>query len=380
MNRPSINLGVVVLALLLVYPLLGTETALFRLTDISLGSQMTFLFIFGILALGLNVVVGFTGLLHLGIAAFFGVGAYTAAILTVPSYPFQIGFLGAVVAAMAVTALLGLLLGAPTLRLRGDYLALVTLGFGEVVRIGLRNLEEITGGTRGLNPVPPPATPDWLADILTRFGFGTDWSQDYRLFYYLALGTLVAVFLGLRRLERSWLGRSWKAIRADELAASCTGINAARMKLAAFALGAALAGLAGCLYATKLTSTAAPDAYDFNRSMIVLCCLIVGGLGSLRGTLLGVALLLGFDNILAPLLDGLIQKSGINPSGNPLLVFSNWRLMIFGLTLILVMRFRPEGLLPETLLPARLDPDAKPGPASEPSTVPAQAEASHAAP
>jgi branched-chain amino acid transport system permease protein len=116
--------------------------------------------------------------------------------------------------------------------------------------------------------------------------------------------------------------------------------------LSAFALGAALAGLAGCLYATKLTSTAGPDAYDFSRSTIMLCCVILGGLGNLRGTLLGVALLVGFDNVLAPILDGFIQQAGVNASGSVFLTFSNWRLLIFGLVLVLIMRFRPEGLLP----------------------------------
>jgi branched-chain amino acid transport system permease protein len=337
----------VLLALALLYPLWSApEALLFRTTDTSLGSQLTFLFIFAILALGLNVVVGYTGLLHLGIAAFFGVGAYLTAILTVPAYPFQIGFVGSLVAATLGAGLLGVVLGAPTLRLRGDYLALVTLGFGEVVRITLRNLEEITGGTRGLNPVPAPQLPGWLTAALGQVGLGADWTQDYRLFYYLALGTLLVVLLVLANLERGRLGRAWKAVREDELAATCMGIDAARVKLSAFALGAALAGLAGCLYATKLTSTAAPDAYDFSRSTVILCCVILGGLGSLRGTLLGAFLLIGFDNLAAPILDGLIQKSGLNASGNRLLFFSNWRLMIFGLALVITMRVRPSGLLP----------------------------------
>jgi branched-chain amino acid transport system permease protein len=340
-RQPGLLPGLV-LGALLVYPLLGLDGLLFRATDTSLGSQLTFLFIFGILALGLNVVVGYTGQLHLGIAAFFGVGAYVTAILTVPSYPFQVGFVVALVIAVVATGALGAVLGAPTLRLRGDYLALVTLGFGEVVRFGLRNLEEITGGTRGLNPVPAPTVPAWL----TSLGFPSDWDRDYRLFYYLALGTVVAVLGLLHLLERSRLGRCWKAVREDELAAGCMGINTARVKLSAFALGAALAGLAGCLYATKLTSTAAPDAFDFSRSTIMLCCLILGGLGSPRGALLGVVLLLGFDNVLAPILDGWLQKSGVNASGNVFLAFSNWRLMLFGLALILMMRFRPQGLLP----------------------------------
>ena len=189
---------------------------------------------------------------------------------------------------------------------------------------------------------------------LSWLGIQSDWSLDYRLFYYLALGLLLLVIVLLSNLERSRLGRAWVAIREDELAATCMGINAARVKLSAFALGCGLAGMAGCLYATTLTSTAGPDAFDFNRSIIMLCCIILGGLGSLRGTLLGVFLLIGFDNVVAPVLDGLIQDANINPSGNPLLTFSNWKLMIFGLALILMMRFRPEGLLPSRTVEAEL--------------------------
>jgi branched-chain amino acid transport system permease protein len=351
----------VYLALLVVYPLLVyPENALFAWTNISIGMQLTYIFIYAILALGLNVVVGYTGLLHLGIAAFFGIGAYITGIVTVPAYPFQFGFVAALVLSTAGAALAGVLLGAPTLRLRGDYLAIVTLGFGEVTRFTLRNLEEITAGTRGLNPVPPPDLPEALKPVVRLLGIDPDWSLDYRMFYYLALGLLMAVIWLLSNLERSRLGRAWVAIREDELAATCMGINAARVKLSAFALGCGLAGLAGCLYATTLTSTAGPDAFDFNRSMIMLCCVILGGLGSLRGTLLGVFLLVGFDNVVAPGLDGMIQAADINPSGNPLLTFSNWKLMIFGLALVLMVRFRPEGLLPSAQVEAEL---ASPRPA-----------------
>ena len=148
-------------------------------------------------------------------------------------------------------------------------------------------------------------------------GIQADWSLDYRLFYYLTLGLLVAVIVLLQNLERSRLGRAWVAIREDELAATCMGINAARVKLSAFALGCGLAGMAGCLYATTLTSTAGPDAFDFNRSIIMLCCVILGGLGSLRGTLLGVVLLIGFDNVVAPIVDGLIQAASDRHVGKP---------------------------------------------------------------
>jgi len=345
----------VYLALAIAYPLLVyPEAVLFRLTETSIGMQLTYIFIYAILALGLNVVVGYTGLLHLGIAAFFGIGAYITGILTVQAYPFQFGFLAALVLSTAGAALFGLLLGAPTLRLRGDYLAIVTLGFGEVTRFTLRNLEDITAGTRGLNPVPPPELPALLIAPLGWLGIEPDWSLDYRLFYFLALGILVLVIVLLKQLEQSRLGRAWVAIREDELAATCMGINAARVKLSAFALGCGLAGLAGCLYATALTSTAGPDAFDFNRSIIMLCCIILGGLGSLRGTLLGVFLLIGFDNVAAPVLDGLIQRANINPDGKALLTFSSWKLAIFGLALILMMRFRPEGLLPADRMEAEL--------------------------
>jgi branched-chain amino acid transport system permease protein len=330
-------LGVLAVYPLLVYP----EDVLFRLTGISIGMQLTYIFIYAILALGLNVVVGYTGLLHLGIAAFFGIGAYITGILTVPAYPFQFGFLIALALSTVGAAVFGMLLGAPTLRLRGDYVAIVTLGFGEVTRFTLRNLEEITAGTRGLNPVPPPALPAAAATPLGWLGIGSDWSVDYRLFYYLALVVLVAVVGLLAYLERSRLGRAWVAIREDELAATCMGINAARVKLSALAIGCGLAGLAGCLYATTLTSTAGPDAFDFNRSMIMLCCVILGGLGSIRGTLLGVFLLVGFDNVVAPILDGLIQSADIDTADNPLFTFSNWKLMIFGVALVLMVRFRP---------------------------------------
>jgi branched-chain amino acid transport system permease protein len=147
------------------------------------------------------------------------------------------------------------------------------------------------------------------------------------------------------------------AVREDELAATCMGINAARVKLSAFGIGCGLAGMAGCLYATTLTSTAGPDAFDFNRSMIMLCCVILGGLGSLRGTLLGVILLIGFDNVVAPALDGLVQAANIDQSSNPLLTFSNWKLMIFGLALVLMVRFRPEGLLPSAQVRAEMGHD-----------------------
>lgn len=304
-----------------------------------LGNQLSILFIFAVLALGLNVVTGYTGLLHLGIAAFFGIGAYLASIVTIPGYPFQWNFFAALALATVGTAMAGVIVGAPALRLRGDYLAVVTLGFGEVTRYTIRNLEEITAGTRSLNPVPPPTSEPIL-------GYTIPWADSYIPFYLLNLTILILVVAGLRALEQTRLGRAWIAVREDELAASCMGINTAWVKLSAFAIGAGLAGLAGCLYATKLGSSVGPDAYDFARSITMLCCLILGGLGSVRGALLGVLLIVGFDNVLAPRIDDWIQEANLNPSGSKWLTFSGWRLMLFGLALILMMRFRPIGLLP----------------------------------
>jgi branched-chain amino acid transport system permease protein len=316
----------------------------------ALGGQVTTLFIYCILALGLNVMVGYTGLVHLGIAAFFGIGAYLCAILTVPMYPFQMRFATATAVSVVITALIGLALGAPTLRLRGDYLAIVTLGFGEVVKVTLRNLEQITGGMKGLNPVPPPGAGLKIGGT----DLGLAFAIDPRWFYYLALLALAAVVVAMRRLENSRLGRAWVAVREDELAASAMGISAIRVKLSAFAMSSAVAGLAGCLYAASLSTTADPNAYDFNRSIMVLCAVILGGLGSIPGTLLGVALLVGFDTVLAPWADSAIQQWNINPSGSSLLSFSGWRLAIFGLALVLVMRYRPEGLVPSRRVAAEL--------------------------
>jgi branched-chain amino acid transport system permease protein len=316
----------------------------------ALGGQVTTLFIYCILALGLNVMVGYTGLVHLGIAAFFGIGAYVCAVLTVPMYPFRLPFAVAAAVSVLATAGIGLALGAPTLRLRGDYLAIVTLGFGEVVKVTLRNLEQITGGMKGLNPVPPPGAGVSLAGI----DLGRAFAIDPRWFCYLSLLALAGVVIAMRRLEDSRLGRAWVAVREDELAASAMGISAVRVKLSAFAMSAAVAGLAGCLYAASLSTTADPNAYDFNRSIMVLCAVILGGLGSIPGTLLGVALLVGFDTVLAPWADSLIQQLDINPSGSSLLSFSGWRLAIFGAALVLVMRYRPEGLVPSRRLAAEL--------------------------
>jgi branched-chain amino acid transport system permease protein len=307
-----------VLAALVLLPLVSTAW---------FGGQIKDILVFCILAMGLNVVVGYTGLLQLGIAAFFGIGAYITGILTVSQFPFQWNFWAAMAAATAGSALAGILLAAPTLRLRGDYLAIVTLGFGEVIKFSIKNLENITNGSKALNPIPAPNT--WL-----------DWNGNYLGYYYLALTFVVLVVLLLRRLEDSPVGRAWFAIREDELAASCMGLNAAKVKLSAFALGAALAGLAGSLFAASINQTGGPDSYTFNRSITILCFLIIGGMGNLRGAIAGTFILMGYDNILTPILDEWMQRREFP------FRFSTFKLAVFGLALILMMRFRPEGFFP----------------------------------
>jgi len=247
---------------------------------------------------------------------------------------------------------------APTLRLRGDYLALVTLGFGLITIYVIRNLDAITDGTKGLTPVSPSLLPGIEDPKLPndRPGWKDSW-RKYPYLYFLCLGLLAVVTIFLRNLERSRLGRAWVAMREDELAASCMGLNPARLKLAAIALGAGIAGLAGALFAVSQDGTTEPKAYDFTRSMIVLCCVILGGLGNRPGVLLGVFLLVGYDQVLTSEIDKWLQAQKINPDGKEYLKVSGWRLCIFGVALILMMRFRPEGLLPAARQKRELHPE-----------------------
>ena len=192
------------------------------------------IFVFSLVGLGLNVVTGFTGLLNLGMAAFMAIGAYTFAILTSDIYPFQIGFWWGILATVAIGAVAGFLLGAPTLGLSGDYLAIVTMGFGEITLDVLKNLDAVTKGTQGINPLPRPTFGSWSLDL-----------QEERGWYWLLLGFVLLAVLAVRRLERSRSGRAWLSIREDALASQCMGIPPKRTKMIAFATGSALAALGG---------------------------------------------------------------------------------------------------------------------------------------
>ena len=294
--------------------------------------------IFALLGLGLNIVTGFTGLLHLGMAAFMAIGAYAFAISTCDIYPFQLGFCSALGVTAVAGALAGFLLGAPTLGLRGDYLAIVTLGFGEIAQDVLKNLDAITKGTQGINPLPPPSLP-----LVGEFG------SSPAPWYWLFLGMTVLAVFACRNLERSRTGRAWLAVREDELAASCMGIAPIPVKMYAFATGAALAAIAGGMWASLYASTGEPGNYDFQISILALCIVIVGGMGSINGVLVGALAMIGVANIALPKLASWLQQKGVVNASNVLGSPNNWKYLVFGLVLVVMMRVRPDGLLPARL-------------------------------
>jgi branched-chain amino acid transport system permease protein len=283
--------------------------------------------LFVLAALGLNIVVGSAGLLDLGYVAFFGIGAYTAALTgnaLLTNVNFHIPFLLVVfIVAPAVAAFFGVLLGAPTLRLRGDYLAIVTLGFGEIVRITLNNLDPITRGPNGISSIPDPVIGGWSMGE----GFSVaGWEISGNAVYYYLLLFLIALTLAvIYRMNDSRIGRAWVAVREDEVAAAAMGINTTIIKLLAFGAGAWFAGMSGAVNAHLLTQVS-PDSYTFPFSVLILAMVVLGGLGNPPGVVLG-AIILTF----------LPEK---------LREFSDIRFLVFGFALILIMRFRPEGLLP----------------------------------
>lgn len=305
----------------------------FRVADL-----MRPIFIYGILGLGLNIVTGYTGLLNLGVAAFMAIGAYTYAILTCEIYPFQVGFYAGIGMSLLVGALAGVVLGIPTLRLRGDYLAIVTLGFGEIVQDTLKNVDSITKGTQGINPLPGPSL------------FGYSFSpENYLPWYYLFLCILAICAVLVRNIERSRVGRAWISIREDELAASCMGIGPVKAKLLAFALGASLASLSGALLACYLNTSGEPGNYDFQVSIVALCIVIVGGMGNITGVLLGALVMVGFNSIFLVKLSDALARYGLVSTTTVYSSPNNWKYLVLGFALILTMRYRPEGLLPQRL-------------------------------
>ncbi len=301
-----------------------------------------FALLYIMLALGLNIVVGYAGLLDLGYIAFFAVGAYNYALLSSP----QFGLHWPVWVILPLGALLacgfGVLLGAPTLRLRGDYLAIVTLGFGEIIRIFLNNLNapvNITNGPQGISMIDPIA--------LGGFSFGATHElfgislPSVHLYFYLFLAFTGLVIFISRRLEHSRIGRAWMAIREDEVAAEAMGINTRNVKLLAFAMGATFGGLSGGLFA-GFQGFVSPESFGLLESVMILCMVVLGGMGNIAGVVLGGLLLAllpeAFRHGAGPLQQAIFGHTLIDPE--------SLRMLLFGVALIAVMLLRPAGLWP----------------------------------
>ena len=295
--------------------------------------------IYVLLALGLNVVVGEAGLLDLGYVAFYAVGAYTTAMLTTSA---GWGAWESVLAAIVLTSIAGVILGAPTLRLRGDYLAIVTFGFGEIARIVAQNSESL-GAARGITGIPHPS------GVL-----GGEFELAPLPYYFLTLGAIVLAVLMLVRLGRSRVGRSWVAIREDEDAAEAMGVPSFKMKLWAFAIGASTGGLGGWIYASKV-SFISPDNFPFFFSVLILSAVVLGGMGSIPGVILG-AFAVGFlPEYLRDLAAGETLTDWLNSlTGGNAGNITEYRVLLFGLALVVMMIFRPQGLLPSRQRAAEL--------------------------
>ncbi len=314
---------------------------------------LDFALLYVVLALGLNVVIGFAGLLDLGYIAFYAVGAYSYALLASPHLITQFPAIatlfpegmhfplwGALIISFGLAALFGVLLGFPTLKLRGDYLAIVTLGFGEIIRIFLNNLDRpvnFTNGPKGIGNIDP----------IQLFGLnlskpisilGMQIPSLYLLFYFFLL-LAVVVALVCSRLEHSRVGRAWIAIREDEIAAEAMGINTRNMKLLAFAIGASFAGAAGVLFAA-FQGFVSPESFTLWESIVVLAMVVLGGMGHIPGVILGAILLAIFPELLRSIAAPMQQFL----FGSVIIDVEIIRQLLYGLALILIMLYRPNGI------------------------------------
>jgi branched-chain amino acid transport system permease protein len=269
---------------------------------------MTLTGMYIVLALGLNIVVGQAGLLNLGYVAFYAIGAYTYAIL---STSYGLSFWPGLVIGALTAALFALLLGIPTLRLRGDYFAIVTLGLGEITRIILNNWDNMTGGPNGISKIGRPVLAGMVLNTTLDF-------------YYLILIIAIITVFAMHRLMASRIGRAWIAIREDETAAEAMGINTFRLKLLAFVLGSAWAGVTGVFFAAKMAFVS-PESFTFFESVLILCMVVLGGMGSIPGIILGAFLLIALPEVFRD--------------------FQDYRMLAFGSALVFMMVFKPQGLL-----------------------------------
>jgi branched-chain amino acid transport system permease protein len=292
------------LAGLLVLPAVIRDAYLIRTLDLA--------GLYILLALGLNIVVGYAGLLDLGYVAFYAVGAYLYALLASPQLGYHLPFLFLFILGGGLAALAGALIGAPTLRLRGDYLAIVTMAFGEIIRILLNNLDRLTNGPQGIIQIDAPAV------------LGYRFDTPLKIYYLILFLCIVSVYF-IRNLEQSKIGRAWAAIREDEDAARAMGLNTRNLKLLAFAMGATTAGVAGVIFA-GLQGFVSPESFTFWESIFILCMVVLGGMGSIPGVIVGSVILVVLPELLRQ--------------------YSDYRMVFFGLSLTVMMVVRPEGIWP----------------------------------
>lgn len=303
---------------------------------------LNFAILYVFLALGLNIVVGFAGLLDLGYIAFYAVGAYCWALLASPHFGLHFPVWAILPIGALMACVFGVLLGSPTLKLRGDYLAIVTLGFGEIIRIFLNNLNSpvnITNGPQGITLIDPVKIGDFsFAGTSQIFGMTMTGPQKY---YYLLVALALLVIIINVRLQHSRIGRAWQAIREDEIAAKAVGINTRNIKLLAFAMGASFGGIAGGIF-SAMQGFVSPESFSLIESIMVLAMVVLGGMGHIPGVILGAVLLTFLPEVLryavTPVQMALFGKILVDPE--------SLRMLVFGLALVLVMRFKPAGLWP----------------------------------
>ena len=276
--------------------------------------------IYTLLALGLNMVIGYAGLLDLGFVAFYAVGAYSYALLASPFFGLHLPFLVILPIGMVLAASFGVLLGIPVLPLRGDYLAIVTLGFGEIIRLLLNNMDAVTGGPQGVMMIDTPRIAG--AALITP-----------RSFYLLLLGLCITVGVLVFRIERSILGKAWAAIREDQDAARGVGINTTAVKLIAFATSAAVGGMAGVIFAS-FQRYVSPESFTFNESILVVLIIVIGGVGNIVGVVAGAIVLIVLPEVLRDV--------------------EQFRMLAFGTALSVLIVLRPQGLVPRGFGPAEL--------------------------
>ena len=346
-HRPAgalVGLALVAVALLVLpFVLTGIGTFWVRITNLAI--------LFCLLALELNIVVGFAGLLDLGYIAFYAVGAYVYALLASPHFNIHLPFWIILPIGAAVACLFGALLGAPTLKLRGDYLAIVTLGFGEIIRIFMNNLSQpvnITNGPQGISLIDPFRIGSFDFSK-TQAIAGLTFTGPMKYYYLLLLVLIVVIAINLR-LQDSRIGRAWEAIREDEVAARAMGINTRNMKLLAFAMGASFGGISGGMF-SAIQGFISPESFILVESIMVLSMVVLGGMGNVWGVVIGAVLLSFVPEILRYTVEP-AQKAIF---GRMILDPEVIRMLLFGLALVLMMLFRPAGILPSALRKRELE-------------------------